>query len=111
MAKKPLSAKAPVLVKRTLPTGVEISVPIQKRATARGPVWLKIAGPVDRKLTVEAGTILLQKFQTKTSPDGGSWYKMDWLKLTPNRPEDIVDPIDRDVKKVLAELKRQVASD
>jgi hypothetical protein len=112
MSKKPVSAKAPVIVKQTLPTGVTISMPVKiKRASAQGPAWLKIAGPVKRQLPARAGTTVSQEFQTKTNPDGGVWLKMDWIKLTPNSPEDVIDPIDRDIKKVLAGLKRQLVSD
>lgn len=106
--KKPMAAKA-VVVTRTLSPGQKIRIPVKiKKRTPGAPGWVKVDGPIENRWAVRNRVNALRTVQTKLGTDGGTWLKADWLKLTPNSKQDRVYPIAREVKKVLAALKKQL---
>jgi hypothetical protein len=106
--KKPVAGKA-VVVSRTLAGGQKIRIPVRvKKAKAGGGGKAQIAGAIESRAAVRARTSALRTFQARVGNDGGTWLKMDWLKLTPNSVQDRINPIAREVKKVLASLKKQL---
>ena len=100
--RKPVAAKA-VVVSRTLANGQRIRIPVRVKAGRA-----KIAGPIESRAAVRERASALRTFQARVGNDGGTWLKMDWLKLTPNSVQDRINPIAREVKKVLANLKKQL---
>ena len=111
--KKPVAAKAPVFVVRTLSTGGTIRIPYRvKKPVAGRPAWFQVAGPIELAKPVSRGS-LTTTIKTKTEPDGGSWYLFGplWLKSNTGTNEVVNPQFQREVKKVLAELRKQVQTD
>jgi hypothetical protein len=111
--KKTVAAKRPSFVERELSTGGTIRIPYKiKKAAAGRPAKFQVAGPLKLTKVALPSAELQSTVKTKSVPDGGTvWLLIGplWLKSN-EHGTDVVNPIQRDVKKVLAALKKQVAA-
>jgi len=109
--KKRAGAKRASYVERKLAHGGKIRIPYKiKKATAGKAAKFEVSGDIKLSDVELRSTELKSSVQTKAD-NGTVWLLMGPLWLRANQfGTNVVDPIQRDVKKVLAALKQQVAA-
>src|SRR5438045_4401700 len=102
--KKPAAAKAPLVIERKLSKGGTIRIPYKiKKAASGKAAQFQVAGPIKISQVSVRDAELKSTIKTKSFPEGGTvWLLIGPLWLRANtKGSDVVNPIQRDVKKVL----------